>query len=77
MSRIMPAGNFKQHCLRLMDEVKEANDEIVITKRGIPVAKLVPIKKHLDPFGCMRGTIEITGDIMEPLDVEWEAMKDE
>jgi prevent-host-death family protein len=36
----MPAAKFKEHCLAILDEVDE--DGIVITKRGKPVAKLIP-----------------------------------
>jgi prevent-host-death family protein len=42
--RVVPAGAFKQGCLALIDEVAENHDEIVITKRGTPVARLVPIE---------------------------------
>jgi len=58
-----------------MDRVAEGHEEIVITKRGKPIAKLVPIEeKPLKPlFGSMRGTGAILGDIISPLDVRWEA----
>lgn len=39
----MAAGEFKATCLSLMDEVAATGREIVITKRGKPVAKLVPV----------------------------------
>jgi prevent-host-death family protein len=69
------AGEFKAKCLELMDWVAEGKEEIIITKRGKPVAKLVPVsavpKKEL--FGYMKGTAEILGDIVSPIDVEWEA----
>ena len=66
-------SEFKAKCLRLMDEVAKRRTSIVITKRGKPVAKLVPADDTLvDPFGCMAGTIEILGDIVSPIDdVEW------
>ena len=69
------AGEFKAKCLELMDWVAEGHEEIIITKRGKPVAKLVPVeqKPAQDPFGCMKGTAEILGDIISPIDVEWEA----
>ena len=41
--RTVAAGAFKQGCLALLDEVAEGNLEIVVTKRGRPVAKLVPL----------------------------------
>lgn len=66
------AGEFKAKCLKLMDQVKESNIEIVITKHGKPVAKLSPIEeKKTDIFGCMKGSVEILGDIISPIDVEW------
>ncbi len=40
----IPAGEFKAKCLKLMDQVRESGKEIVITKRGKPVAKLVPLE---------------------------------
>jgi len=61
----MPAGQFKAKCLQLMDEVGKNHKEIVITKFGKPVAKLVPISspKPKSAFGCMKGSIKIHGDI--------------
>jgi len=52
----VPAGKFKAQCLGLMDDVSERHCEIVITKRGKPVAKLVPAEKQADDlFGYMAG----------------------
>ncbi|HXC90496.1 MAG TPA: type II toxin-antitoxin system Phd/YefM family antitoxin [Stellaceae bacterium] len=69
----MSAANFKANCLRLMDEVAQRRTSIVITKRGKPVAKMVPVDTTpRDPFGCMAGTAKICGDIISPIDdVEW------
>ncbi len=71
----VPAAQFKANCLRLMDQVAQRRTPIVITKRGKPVAKLVPIDdKPIDLFGYMAGTIKIVGDIISPIDdVEWTA----
>jgi prevent-host-death family protein len=64
------AGQFKAKCLELMDLVANRGEEIVITKRGKPVAKLVAVENAstLSPFGFMRGTVEIIGDILAPSD---------
>lgn len=40
--RTIGAGEFKAKCLQLMDEVNRQGIELIITKRGQPVAKLVP-----------------------------------
>lgn len=47
-TRTIPAGVFKQGCLRILDEVAESHDEVVITKRGKPVARLVPVQRERD-----------------------------
>jgi prevent-host-death family protein len=78
MTIVMPqqiaAGEFKAKCLGLLDEVQRQRKEVVITKRGKPVAKLVPVNENPQGFvGSMKGTMEIIGDIVSPIDVRWEA----
>jgi prevent-host-death family protein len=41
--RTIPAGRFKAQCLRLLDEVSETGETIVVTKRGKPVARVEPM----------------------------------
>ncbi len=74
-TRQIAAAAFKANCLRLMDEVAQQRTPLVITKRGKPIAKLVPIDdKPIDLFGYMAGTIKICGDIISPIDdLEWTA----
>jgi len=69
------AGEFKAKCLQLMDKVNIHAEEIVITKHGKPVAKLVPIdqKPKRPCFGYMKKSVHITGDIVAPIDETWEA----
>ena len=74
MNDTIAAGEFKAKCLGLLDEVQRQRREVVITKRGKPVAKLVPINDSPASFiGSMKGTMEIIGDIVAPIDVQWEA----
>jgi prevent-host-death family protein len=74
MNNTIAAGEFKAKCLGLLDEVQRQRREVVITKRGKPVAKLVPINDSPASFiGSMKGTMEIIGDIVAPIDVQWEA----
>ena len=74
--RIIKASEFKAKCLKLMDEVAETGQEIIITKNGRPVSKLAPYRKPPDTFfGADKGKIKILGDIVSPLDIEWEADK--
>ena len=64
--RQMAAGEFKAKCLAVMDEVKATGKPLVVTKRGEPVIKVVPIrngkKKKDNFFGRLKGVIEIVGD---------------
>lgn len=63
----IPAGQFKARCLAIMDEVQAKRQTVVITKRGKPVAKLVPVEQEKDDiFGFLKGKIKITGDIVSP-----------
>jgi prevent-host-death family protein len=75
MATTIPAGEFKAKCLKLLDQVAESRQTLVITKYGKPVAEVVPIKEEKSLFGAMKGSGTITGDIISPLDVEWDAMK--
>ena len=64
----MAAGAFKVHCLAVMDEVQSKREAVLITKRGKPVAKLVPVEKEADDiFGFLAGKGKITGDIVSPI----------
>jgi prevent-host-death family protein len=65
----MAVGEFKVHCLAVMDEVQSKRVPVLITKRGKPVAKLVPVGNEKDDiFGFLKGKgqIEIKGDIVAP-----------
>jgi prevent-host-death family protein len=76
MTRIIKASEFKAKCLALMDEVERTGTGVVITKRGKPVAELVPSRRHKPhPYGIWKDSVTITGDIMSPIDVEWDALK--
>jgi len=76
----IPAGEFKAKCLQLMDRVARSREPIVITKRGKPVAKLVPpdeAEPRTPLFGYMAGTAEIRGDIVNVPHLEWSALTGE
>ena len=76
MASTITAGEFKAKCLKLLDEVAEKRETLVITKHGKPVAQVVPMPvKQTDIVGSMKGSVTILGDIISPIDVEWDAMK--
>jgi len=66
--KTMGAGTFKGQCLKIMDEVRLTRQPVVITKRGRPVARLVPPDEPWhEVLGCLVGVVEILGDIEEPV----------
>ncbi|MYB70659.1 MAG: type II toxin-antitoxin system Phd/YefM family antitoxin [Gemmatimonadetes bacterium] len=71
--RTIKASEFKTKCLKLMDEVADSGVEIVITKNGRPVSRLVPYRDE-EPtmFGRNRDQIRILGDIISPLEFDWD-----
>lgn len=77
--RTIPAGEFKQTCLRLLDEVGASGEPILITKRDKPVAQLTPVKpgRSEDWLGAMRDRGEIRGDLIAPASEpgEWQALR--
>ena len=76
-STTIEASEFKAKCLKLIDQIAENNQELIITKNHKPVAKLVPYhKRPKSLWGIDKGRIKIVGDIMSPIDVEWNAMDD-
>ncbi len=76
--KTIAAGQFKARCLRLMDEVRATREPVLITKKGRPVAKLVPAESHAeDIFGCLKDEIKIVGDIESPVVPleDWDALR--
>jgi prevent-host-death family protein len=73
--KFIPAAEFKQKCLALIDEVATLGLELVITKHGSPVCKLTPLPRSLNQprFGWLKGSIKIHVDLTEPVGEEWEA----
>lgn len=69
------AAEFKAKCLKLIDEVATTREPLVISKRGKPLVKLVPIIDEAPKslFGYMKGTVTIHGDIVAPQDEAWSA----
>ena len=63
----IPASVFKANCLAVMDDVQAKRETVIITKRGKPVAKLVPVEPQGDDiFGFLRGKCTIVGDVVSP-----------
>jgi prevent-host-death family protein len=76
-TKTIPAGAFKQGCLRILDEVAETHREVVITKRGKAVAKLVPVQpdreREEEVLARLRGKAKLLvpeRDFLQPLTKE-------
>ena len=64
------AAKFRTNCFKILDQVKVTHKEVVITKRGKPIAKLVYFARQneKDPLlGSMEGLVETIGDLTEPV----------
>lgn len=71
------AAKAKTHLLQLIDQVSRDGTPVVITKRGKPLVQIAPLDHDSvpDPFGCMRGSVQITGDIVGPESDIWDAVQ--
>jgi prevent-host-death family protein len=71
-------SELKAHCLRLVDEVARGRRELIVTKRGKPIARVVPLEDvpEDDALARLRGTV-LGGDRVEDFDtgVVWEAQR--
>ena len=67
------ASAFKAQCLRLLDQVSRTGEELIILKRGRPVARVVPAREE-KPWLALRGRGEFTGDpfatVVDEADIE-------
>lgn len=75
MEASIGAGDFKARCLQLLDEVAAHRQPLTITKRGKPVARLVPIPPDAQLFGALAGSVVDESDIIAPIDTEWKSGK--
>jgi prevent-host-death family protein len=72
---IVPAGEFKAKCLKMMDEVQNRRVHITVTKHGKPVVSVVPFDppQPKKAFGVLAGSLTVNGDLIEPTGEAWEA----
>lgn len=76
MAKTVTAPDFEAHCLALIDEVAEKHEEVTIVKDGKPLAKVVPVTgSRMRTLEELRRSGKILGDIVEPIDVEWDVEK--
>jgi prevent-host-death family protein len=72
--KTISAAAFKAQCLTLMDDVCATKRPLLITKRGKPVARLMPVAEDKDDFiGRLKGVFEVVGDLDEDAPEPWES----
>ena len=68
--KVIPAGKFKAECLAILDEVEETKEAVVVTKRGKPVAMVVPYKEK--NAESLRNSVKFHGDVIGPILDLWD-----
>jgi len=70
VARTVPAAEFKARCLALLDRVARTRESLVVTKRGRPVARVVPLEER--GGGDLRGSVRYLDDVVRPLGEPWD-----
>ncbi len=75
MSKILSASDLKASCAKVIEQVSKKRATFLVTKHGRPVARIVPLEQgeRRSVHGFARGTVTVHGDIVSPVEVEWEA----
>jgi prevent-host-death family protein len=77
MTKTMKASECKAKFLGVLDDVASKHERVIVTKNGKPVAEIVPfIDRPKSIRGALKGSVTILGNLDEPVDVEWEALKE-
>ena len=71
--RTISASHFRTRCLALLDEVAETGTPLVVTKRGVPVARVVPLAGCEPPDLLGSVTYENEEDLLAPIGEVWDA----
>jgi prevent-host-death family protein len=80
MEESIPISKFKATCLSLLDRVKKTGQPILVTKKGEPIAQVIPPPRPKKPaswLGSFQSTGKIKGDILSPAlaEADWEVLK--
>lgn len=63
-ARGVPVSEFKARCLGIVERVRRDGRDVLITKHGVPVAKLVPVEERRSPRGSWKGLVKVKGDVV-------------
>ena len=77
MTKTMKASECKAKFLGVLDDVAQKHERVIVTKNGKPIAEIIPfVEKPKSIIGALKGSVTILGDLDEPLDVEWDVLKE-
>ena len=77
MTKTMKASECKAKFLGVLDEVAEKHERVIVTKNGKPAAHIIPfVEKRKSIIGALKGSVLYLGDLDEPTDEDWEALKE-
>ena len=77
MTKTMKASECKAKFLGVLDEVAAKHERVIVTKNGKPVAEIVPfVEKRKSIIGALKGSVTYMGNLSEPTDEDWEALKE-
>ena len=74
--KTMAGTEFKAHALRVLDGVAKRRESVIVTKRGKPVAEIIPYAEPKPQAGSLADTLVSEGDIISPLGADlWDAAR--
>lgn len=72
--KTVAATEFKEHCLALLEEVRQTRQSLLVTRHGKPVAEVSPyVPRQRGSMNPLKGSILYQGDLVAPLDEEWDS----
>ncbi len=74
--KTIPTTHFKTNCLSWLAHVAHSQQPLIVTKRGKPLVKVAPVSKKIAvKQKPLKGSVVYWGDVLSPLDIDWEAEK--
>lgn len=71
----LSVSKFKATCLAVLEDVNKHKKRVLITKRGKPIAEIVPYESTREGI-LLKDTVQFIGDIISPVaENDWEASR--
>lgn len=72
--KTVQASEFKAKCLKIMEEVAQSGEGLVVTKNGKPMVTVQPVQRIPESlFGAHASCVHLQDDAIAPLDEAWNA----